>query len=136
MVEWSKEKLQGTEIQCHFGDSEICLNFRKLIGPLRNGRKPIFVTILLPEFISDQVVRLAFSNFQEVVSVFKGETNLTEKLEMVKGMLKSSPREEIQRYYQGKFLSMVGSKGMFFSQKRRCCATGTKLGTCLARIAL
>ena len=124
MVEWSKEKLQGTEIQCHFGDSEICLNFRKLIGPLRNGRKPIFVTILLPEFISDQVVRLAFSNFQEVVSVFKGETNLTEKLEMVKGMLKSSPRE-IQRYYQGKFLSMVGSRGMFFSQKRMCCATGS-----------
>ena len=31
---------------------------------------------------------------------------------MVKGMLKSSPREEIQRYYQGKFLSMVGSKGI------------------------
>ena len=59
----TKEKLQGTEIQCRFGDSEICLNFRKRIGPLRNGRKPIFVTILLPEFISDQVVRLAFSNF-------------------------------------------------------------------------
>ena len=67
----AKEKLQGTEIQCRFGDSEICLNFRKRIGPLRNGRKPIFVTILLPEFISDQVVRLAFSNFREVVSVFK-----------------------------------------------------------------
>ena len=44
---------------------------------------------------------------------------------MVKGILKSSPREEIQRYYQGKFLSMVGSKGMFFSQKRMCCATGS-----------
>ena len=67
----AKEKLQGTEIQCRFGDSEICLNFRKRTGPLRNGRKPIFVTILLPEFISDQVVRLAFSNFREVVSVFK-----------------------------------------------------------------
>ena len=66
------EKLQGTEIQCCFGDSEICLSFRKRIGPLRNGREPIFVTILLPEFISDQAVRLALSNFGEVVSVFKG----------------------------------------------------------------
>ena len=44
----AKEKLQGTEIQCRFGDSEVCLNFRKRIGPLRNGREPIFVTILLP----------------------------------------------------------------------------------------
>ena len=46
--------------------------FRKRIGPLRNGRESIFVTILLPEFISDQAVRFAFSNFREVVSVFKG----------------------------------------------------------------
>ena len=61
----AKEKLQGTEIQCRFGDSEICLNFRKRIGPLRNGREPIFVTILLPEFISDQTVRLAFSPILE-----------------------------------------------------------------------
>ena len=30
------------------------------------------MTILLPEFISDQVVRLAFPSFGEVVSVFKG----------------------------------------------------------------
>ena len=59
----ANEKLQGTEIQCRFGDSEICLNFRKRIGSLRNGRKLIFVTLLLPEFISDQVVRLAFPNF-------------------------------------------------------------------------
>ena len=40
---------------------------------------------------------------------------------MVKGILKSSPREKIRRYYQGKFLSVVGTKGMFFSQQRRCC---------------
>ena len=76
----AKEKLQGTEIQCRFGDSEICLNFRKRTGPLRNGRKPIFVTILLPEFISDQVVRLAFSNFREVVSVFKGRHEYNRKI--------------------------------------------------------
>ena len=68
----AKEKLQGTEIRSHFGDLEISLNFRKRVRPLRNGREPIFVTILLPEFISDQAVRLAFSNFGEVVSVLKG----------------------------------------------------------------
>ena len=34
----AKEKLQGTEIQCRFGDSEICLNFCNRIGPARNGR--------------------------------------------------------------------------------------------------
>ena len=60
----AKEKL---EIQCRFGDSEICLNFHKRVGPLINGREPIFVTILLPEFISDQAVRLAFSNSGDVV---------------------------------------------------------------------
>ena len=64
----AKEKLSGTEIQCCLGDSEIC----KRVGPLRDGREPIFVTIFLPEFISDQVVRIAFSNSGEVVSVFKG----------------------------------------------------------------
>ena len=34
------------------------------------------MTILLPEFISDQAVRLAFSNFGDVVSVFKGNTDI------------------------------------------------------------
>ena len=68
----AREKLENTEIQCRFGNFDICLNFHKRIGPLRNGREPIFVTILLPEFISDQAVRLAFSEFGEVVSVFKG----------------------------------------------------------------
>ena len=68
----AKEKLESTEIQCRFGDSEICLNFHKRVGPFRNGREPIFVMIFLPEFISDQTVRLAFSNFGDVVSVFKG----------------------------------------------------------------
>ena len=72
----AKEKLESTEIQCRFGDSDICLNFHKRVGPLRNGREPIFVTILLPEFISDQAVRLAFSNFGDVVSVFKGNTDI------------------------------------------------------------
>ena len=68
----AKEKLENTEIQCRFGDSDLCLNFHERVGPLRNGREPIFVTIFLPEFISDQAVKLAFSNFGEVISVFKG----------------------------------------------------------------
>ena len=55
---------------------------------------------------------------------------------MVNAMLKSSPRDRIQRYYRGKSLSMVGSRGMVSSRKRWCCATGAKLDTCLARIAL
>ena len=87
----AKEKLQGTEIQCRFGDSEICLNFRKRIGPLRNGRKPIFVTILLPEFISDQVVRLNFSNFPEVVSLFKGRHEFNRKIQNGKRHVKIFP---------------------------------------------
>ena len=68
----AKEKLQNTEIQCRFGDSDLRLNFYKRVGPLRNGREPIFVTVFLPELVSDQAVRLAFSNFGEVVAVFKG----------------------------------------------------------------
>ena len=32
-------------------------------------------------------------------------------------MLKSSTREEIQRYYQTRFVSMIVSKGMFFSMQ-------------------
>ena len=65
-----KEKLAGTEIQCRFTDSEVCLNFRKRVGPLRNGKEPIVVTIFLLKLISDQAVRLSVSNFTEVVSAF------------------------------------------------------------------
>ena len=68
----SKEKLVGTEIRCRFGDSDIRLSFHKRIGPLRNGREPTFVTLFLPEFVSDQAVKLASSKFGEVVAVFKG----------------------------------------------------------------
>ena len=65
-----KEKLAGAEIQCRFSVSEVCLNFRIGVGPLRNRKEPILVTIFLPKLISDQAVRLAFSNFREAVSVF------------------------------------------------------------------
>ena len=76
----AKEKLRGAEIQCRLGQSEICFNFRKRIGPLRNGREPIFLTILLPEFISDQALRFTFSNFGEVVSAFKGKHEFNRKI--------------------------------------------------------
>ena len=33
----AKEKFAGTEIQCRFGDPEICLNFRKTVSTFRNG---------------------------------------------------------------------------------------------------
>ena len=55
---------------------------------------------------------------------------------MVKGMLKSSPWQGIQWYYQGKVLFMVVSIEMPFLRKRWCCATGAKLSTWLARISL
>ena len=55
---------------------------------------------------------------------------------MEKGMSKSSPRMEIQRYCQGIFPCMVVSKGMSFLRNTWCCATGVKLRTCLARITL
>ena len=53
-----------------------------------------------------------------------------------KDVVESSLREEIQRYCQGKFLFMSVSRGMSFSSKSWCCATGAKLVTCLARIFL
>ena len=93
------------------------------------------MTILLPELTSDQAVRLAFTNFGEVVSVFKGRHKFNGS-ETEKEMLESSKREDIQRYCQRKFLSIVISKEMSFLRKRWFCATGAKLGTCLARIAL
>ena len=55
---------------------------------------------------------------------------------MAKDTAESIPREGVQRHSQGKFLSMVVFKGMPFLWKRWCCATGVKLGTCLAWIAL
>ena len=87
----AKEKLAGTEIQCRFGESELILNFRKQVGPLRNGKEPIFVTINLLECISDQAVRLAFSHFREVASVFKGRHNFNMKIRNGKRHVKIFP---------------------------------------------
>ena len=90
----AKEKLESTEIQCRFGDSEICLNFHKRVGPLRNGREPIFVTIFLPEFISDQAVKLAFSEFGDVISVFKGKHRFNKDIRNGKRHVKIFPAGE------------------------------------------
>ena len=75
-----KEKLQNTAIQCRFGESDITLSFHKRIGPLRNGKEPVFVTTNLPEHVSDQAVRLAFSHFGEVVSVLKVRHKFNRKI--------------------------------------------------------
>ena len=71
LLEETKRNILESDI-CRILESEgVIGNFRKRVGLLRDGREPIFVTIFLPEFISDQTVGLAFSNFAEVVSVFK-----------------------------------------------------------------
>ena len=75
-----KEQLFNTVIQSRFGESDLYLNFSKWGGPLRNGKEPILVTMNLPEHVSDQAVELAFSNFGEVVSVFKGRHKFNRKL--------------------------------------------------------
>ena len=89
--ETAKAKLARTEIQCRLGDSEITLNIRKRVGPLRNGKKPILVTILLPEYISDQAVRLASSHFGKVESAFKGRHNFNRKIRNGKRHVKIFP---------------------------------------------
>ena len=50
----AKEKLSGAEIQCRFGDSKTCLNFRKRVGPLRDGRD---LSLSLSFFLSSLVTR-------------------------------------------------------------------------------
>ena len=75
-----KGKLSNTVIQSRFGESDLYLNLSKRGGPLKNGKEPILVTINLSEHVSDQAVELAFSNFGEVVSVFKGRHKFNRKL--------------------------------------------------------
>ena len=76
----AKEELENTVIQCRFGKTDITLSFRKRIEPIKDGREPIFVTIKLPEYISDQAVKIAFSHFGEVLSVFKGRHKFNRKI--------------------------------------------------------
>ena len=90
----AREKLADTVIQCRFDDADICLNFHKRVGPFRNGREPIFVTILLPELVSDQAVRLAFSKFGEVISVFKGRHKFNKNIRNGKRHVKIFPAGE------------------------------------------
>ena len=95
----AKKKLQGTEIQCRFGDSEIKLSFRKQIEPLINGKEAIFVTVNLPQYISHQAVRIVFSHYGKVVSVclsVVSDINLIRKSEIARDILSPSLREEIQ----------------------------------------
>ena len=52
------------------------------------------MTILLPELISDQAVRLAFSNFGDVVSVFKGRHKFNKEIRNGKRHVKIFPAGE------------------------------------------
>ena len=52
------------------------------------------MTILLPEFISNQAVRLAFSNFGDVVAVFKGRHEFNRKIQNGKRQVKIFPAGE------------------------------------------
>ena len=53
-----------------FGDKEAILSFQKRRSvPFRYGKKSIFVTCFLLEYVSDQAVGLAFWNYGKVVSV-------------------------------------------------------------------
>ena len=45
-----KEKLAGTEIQCRFSDSEVCLNFRKRVGPLRNWKETVLDSLVIRQW--------------------------------------------------------------------------------------
>ena len=90
---FSKEKLLDTEICSRFGDLDIQLNFHKRFGPLRNGKEPTFVTSYLPEFISNQAVKLAFSNFGDVVSAFKGRHKFNKNIRNGKRHVKIFPAE-------------------------------------------
>ena len=63
--------MQVTELHSRFGDKQIILSFQKWqSGPLMNGKEPIFVAFFHREYVSDQAVRLTFSNFGKVASVF------------------------------------------------------------------
>ena len=73
----AKEKLAGTEIQCRFGDSEMCLNFQKRDGPFRYGY-------------------VCFIQFWRSMSAFKGRHGFNRKIRNGKKQVKIFPREEIQ----------------------------------------
>ena len=118
----AKEKLAGTEIQCRFGESEIKLNFRKRVGSFKNGKEPTLVTIFLPAHISDQAVRLAFSNFEEVVSILKGRHDFNRKIRNGKRHVKIFPAGEDPAILPRKIYFHNGvRRDVFFTEKVVLC---------------
>ena len=128
----AREKLADTVIQCRFDDADICLNFHKRVGPFRNGREPIFVTILLPELVSDQAVRLAFSKFGEVISVFKGRHKFNKNIRNGKRHVKIFPAGEDPEILPRKitFHGSIKRDVLFAERVVRCyrCKTRHMLG--------
>ena len=119
-------------IQSRFGESDLYLNFSKRGGPLRNGKEPILVTMNLPEHVSDQAVELAFSNFGEVVSVFKGRHKFNRKLRNGKRHVRIFPAGGDPAVLPRKISFFGGaSKDVLFAEKVvRCyrCKTRRMLG--------
>ena len=71
--------MQVTEIHSRFGEKEIIISFQKRqSGLLGNGKELNFVTLFLPEYVSDQAVRLAFSNFGKGSLCILAVINLTD----------------------------------------------------------
>ena len=84
--EKARKKWQVTEIHRRFGDKEIILSLQKRrSGPLRNEKEPISVTLFLPEYISDQPVRLPFSKFGKGSICLLADINLTGIYETERG---------------------------------------------------
>ena len=82
-------------VRCRFSVSEVCLNFRKRVGPLRNGKEPILVTIFLPKLISDQQWDLLSPILEKQClcfgPVFKGRHGINRKIRNGKGHVKIFP---------------------------------------------
>ena len=74
----AREKLQVTEIHSRFGEGYNYQFPEIAILSSWKWKEPIFVTLFLPEYVSDQAVRLAFSNFGKDSVWFLANINLTE----------------------------------------------------------
>ena len=89
------------------------------------GKKPTFVTLFLPEYISDQAVDLLPPDLETSCLCLKAHPSLIETIGTVKNMSKFFPLREI-----------IGSQGVSFSRKKWGCPIGENLDTFLGRIAL
>ena len=131
----AKEKLQGTEIS--YISAVLAIQKFLLISANELVLSEIGQNLFLwlSSFLSSLLTRrwdLPSPIFGEVVFVFKGKHKFNRSIRNGRKhvrMLESS--DTVRKIY-----SHEKSRGMSFSRKRWCCATGAKLDTCLARIVL